>query len=247
MSLTKLFLNIHLESVSFSILLVGSLALWFYAVFNPRQGYCLVSPLHRYTQDTLSNILSRFGYSFVKHYDVDENESKSTLNAKVFLTWLISLVLLVETLQSFKLFGDTYCNQYYNSMLVSTPLVQLMKLLVLVLALFCVIFANIKEHGINRFTFSLIGGSLFFMVVMVSSNNFIVLYIAIEGLGLLLFTLAAQLKTATAVESGLKYFFQSSLASIFLLLGISRMYYSTGHLNFVDIGLHLTVSFNDLQ
>ena len=235
MSLTKLFLNIHLESVSFSILLVGSLALWFYAVFNPRQGYCLVSPLHRYTQDTLSNILSRFGYSFVKHYDVDENESKSTLNAKVFLTWLISLVLLVETLQSFKLFGDTYCNQYYNFMLVSTPLVQLMKLLVLVLALFCVIFANIKEHGINRFTFSLIGGSLFFMVVMVSSNNFIVLYIAIEGLGLLLFTLAAQLKTATAVESGLKYFFQSSYASVLLLLGIAFLFASTQEFEFSEI------------
>jgi len=73
------------------------------------------------------------------------------------------------------------------------------------------------------------------MLVLVSANHFIVLYVALEGVSLLSFVLAAQPKTENAVESGLKYFFQSSFASVLLLLGIALTCAGTNSFDFVEI------------
>ena len=67
----------------------------------------------------------------------------------------------------------------------------------------------------------LIGTILFFMLVLVTSNNFVVFYIALEGVSLLSFVL--------------KYFFQSSLASILLLAGVALLFASIQDFDFMQI------------
>jgi NADH:ubiquinone oxidoreductase subunit 2 (subunit N) len=62
-----------------------------------------------------------------------------------------------------------------------------------------------------------------------------VLYVALEGISLLRFVLTAQPKTASTVEAGLKYFVQSSFASIRLLLGIAIIFAATRDFNFLFV------------
>lgn len=96
-------------------------------------------------------------------------------------------------------------------------------------------YADPSEAGVSASTLMLVGTVLFFMLVLIESNNFIALYVALEGMSLLLFVLTAQPKTAVSVESGLKYFFQSSFASILLLLGIALVFAGVQDFDFVGI------------
>lgn len=75
--------------------------------------------------------------------------------------------------------------------------------------------------------FSLLG-----MFVMISGNNFLVLYMGIELLTLSSYALVALRRDhLQSVEAGMKYFVLGALASGFLLYGMSMLYGATGTLN----------------
>jgi NADH-quinone oxidoreductase subunit N len=77
--------------------------------------------------------------------------------------------------------------------------------------------------------FSLLG-----MFVMMSGNNFLIIYLGLELLTLSSYALVALRRdNATASEAAMKYFVLGALASGFLLYGLSMMYGATGSL---DIG-----------
>ena len=74
------------------------------------------------------------------------------------------------------------------------------------------------------------------MMVMVSSNSLILLYLGLELQSLCLYVLAsikrAELKSS---EAGLKYFILGALASGLFLFGASLIYGFTGTVNFSDL------------
>ncbi|WP_296493534.1 NADH-quinone oxidoreductase subunit NuoN [Rhodoferax sp.] len=75
--------------------------------------------------------------------------------------------------------------------------------------------------------FSLLG-----MFVMISGNNFLVLYMGIELLTLSSYALVALRRDhLQSVEAGMKYFVLGAMASGFLLYGMSMLYGATGTLN----------------
>jgi NADH-quinone oxidoreductase subunit N len=75
--------------------------------------------------------------------------------------------------------------------------------------------------------FSLLG-----MFVMISGNNFLVIYLGLELLTLSSYALVALRRDdATATEAAMKYFVLGALASGFLLYGMSMMYGATGSLD----------------
>jgi NADH-quinone oxidoreductase subunit N len=77
--------------------------------------------------------------------------------------------------------------------------------------------------------FSLLGIS-----VMLSANNFLVIYLGLELMSLSLYALTAMRRdNLNATEAAMKYFVLGALASGFLLYGLSMMYGATGSL---DIG-----------
>jgi NADH-quinone oxidoreductase subunit N len=77
--------------------------------------------------------------------------------------------------------------------------------------------------------FSLLG-----IFVMVSANNFLVVYLGLELMSLSLYALTAMRRDSlNATEAAMKYFVLGALASGFLLYGLSMMYGATGSL---DIG-----------
>ena len=68
--------------------------------------------------------------------------------------------------------------------------------------------------------------------VMVSANNFLVVYLGLELMSLSLYALTALRRDhALATEAAMKYFVLGALASGFLLYGLSMMYGATGSLD----------------
>jgi len=74
------------------------------------------------------------------------------------------------------------------------------------------------------------------MMVMVSANHFITLYLGLELLSLSLYAMIAlQRDSAVATEAAMKYFILGALASGMLLYGMSMVYGATGSLQVTDI------------
>jgi len=79
------------------------------------------------------------------------------------------------------------------------------------------------------------------MMIMVSSNTMLTLYLGLELLSLSLYALVALNRTdARSSEAAMKYFVLGALASGALLYGISMIYGATGNLHFSDISRALT-------
>lgn len=80
--------------------------------------------------------------------------------------------------------------------------------------------------------FSLSMFALVGMFVMISGNNFLVIYLGLELLTLSSYALVALRRdNVTATEAAMKYFVLGALASGFLLYGLSMMYGATGSLD----------------
>ena len=71
------------------------------------------------------------------------------------------------------------------------------------------------------------------MMVMISSNNFLLLYLGLEIQSLSLYVVSSfRRDNYKSTEAGLKYFILGSLSSGLMLFGISLIYGSTGSINF---------------
>ena len=80
--------------------------------------------------------------------------------------------------------------------------------------------------------FSLSMFALLGMFVMISGNNFLVIYMGLELLTLSSYALVALRRdNVTATEAAMKYFVLGAMASGFLLYGMSMMYGATGSLD----------------
>jgi NADH-quinone oxidoreductase subunit N len=80
--------------------------------------------------------------------------------------------------------------------------------------------------------FSLSLFALLGMFIMISGNNFLLIYLGLELLTLSSYALVALRRdNATATEAAMKYFVLGALASGFLLYGLSMMYGATGSLD----------------
>ena len=85
-------------------------------------------------------------------------------------------------------------------------------------------------RGGELFTLSMF--ALLGMFVMISGNNFLVIYLGLELLTLSSYALVALRRdNATATEAAMKYFVLGALASGFLLYGLSMIYGATGSLD----------------
>ena len=86
------------------------------------------------------------------------------------------------------------------------------------------------KHGGELFTLGLF--ALSGMYVMISGNNFLVLYLGVELLSLSSYALVALRRDSTkATEAAMKYFVLGALGSGFLLYGMSMLYGATGSLD----------------
>lgn len=130
--------------------------------------------------------------------------------------------------------GDAFNGQY-----VADAFTRFMKLLVLAGAALGLLLAmdwNVKE-GLAKFEFPvLLLLSSLGMMIMVSANDLIALYLGLELLSLSLYVIAAfNRDSERSAEAGLKYFVLGALASGLLLYGSSLIYGFSGSTNFDGI------------
>ncbi len=114
-----------------------------------------------------------------------------------------------------------------------------MKVMILVSAAAVVFMAKeyLIRHEIDRFEFPiLVMLATLGMIMMVSANDFIALYLGLELQSLALYVIASFQRDGTrSAEAGLKYFVLGALASGMLLYGMSLVYGFAGTTGFVPL------------
>ncbi|MBV9015043.1 MAG: NADH-quinone oxidoreductase subunit NuoN [Alphaproteobacteria bacterium] len=153
------------------------------------------------------------------------------------VSWL-SVAVLIATLVIAGLLGGDRQVGFYG-MFVSDAFGVFMKALVLLGAAVSIIIAihYNEEHRIARFEFPvLVLLATAGMMVMISANDLITLYLGLELQSLALYVVASfDRDSVRSTEAGLKYFVLGALASGMLLYGASLVYGFTGTTAFANI------------
>jgi NADH-quinone oxidoreductase subunit N len=129
----------------------------------------------------------------------------------------------------------------FGNMFVTDPFAIFCKILVLIGSAATLIIAQgfLKRHDMARFEYPiLIVFATLGMMMMLSANDLISLYVGLEMQSLSLYVLASfRRDDARATEAGLKYFVLGALASGMLLYGSSLVYGFAGTTNFDQLAV----------
>jgi NADH-quinone oxidoreductase subunit N len=159
---------------------------------------------------------------------------KSRLRTTTYVITLLTLAV-VALLQA--LYANTGGTLYgLNGMVVSDAMGNWLKCFATIAVMVTLVYA--RPYAADRDM--LRGGELFSlslfallgMFIMISGNNFLLIYLGLELLTLSSYALVALRRDhAQSTEAAMKYFVLGALASGFLLYGLSMMYGATGTLN----------------
>ncbi|HZE13486.1 MAG TPA: NADH-quinone oxidoreductase subunit N, partial [Chthoniobacterales bacterium] len=117
----------------------------------------------------------------------------------------------------------------FDGMLTISPLISLFKVICLALAFFTVILARQLDSPHHGEYLALLLLATVGLMLLVGSEELLVIFVGLELTGLSLYIMAAFDKTdVRSAEAGLKYFLFGSTASAFTLFGISLVYGMTG-------------------
>src|SRR6185436_20475403 len=123
--------------------------------------------------------------------------------------------------------------------MIADPFGRFMKLTVLAGSGFALLMSidYLRDEKLARFEYPLLVSlATLGMLVMISANDLIVLYVGLELQSLALYVLASFARdTVRSSEAGLKYFVLGALSSGMLLYGASLIYGFTGSTNFGSI------------
>ena len=154
------------------------------------------------------------------------------------ISWL-SILALIFTLLLIINNPIKNASLLYNTLIID-DFTKFMKILVLLSSFFSIYISidYIKQESINAFEYiSLILLSTVSMLFLISSADFISLYLAIELQSLSFYVLAAIKRNSEfSTEAGLKYFLLGAFSSGLLLFGCSLIYGFTGVTNFSELG-----------
>src|SRR6516164_9748064 len=118
----------------------------------------------------------------------------------------------------------------FGGMLVISPLTSLFKIICLALAFFTILLTQAEKGQRNPGEYlAMLLLATVGLLLLVGSEELLMIFIGLELLGLSLYVLAAFDKTdVRSAEAGLKYFLFGSTASAFTLFGISLIYGMSG-------------------
>jgi NADH-quinone oxidoreductase subunit N len=155
--------------------------------------------------------------------------TQAALVGCIFLTWVWSTREPVYT---------------FSGMFVDDLMSDVLKLLVCISVMLVLAYsrAYIAARGMFRGEFfALILFATLGMMIMISANHLLVLYLGLELMMLSLYSLVAlQRDSATSTEAAMKYFVLGALASGMLLYGMSMIYGATGTLEITELAQLIT-------
>lgn len=159
-------------------------------------------------------------------------------------TTVIGLAVALLIIAGLWLVLATGEGQAYGGAFVSDAFAKFMKVLALIGSITAMVMTvgHARSQQLDRFEFPvLIVLSTLGMLLMISANSLLSLYLALELQSLALYVVAAiNRDSLRSTEAGLKYFVLGALSSGMLLYGMSLVYGFTGHIGFQDIAAALT-------
>ena len=149
-----------------------------------------------------------------------------------------AVIAVVGCLVSFYWLSQTgEPSKYFDGMLVIDPLTQLLKQIVLVMTVFTALMSiesSFTEH-VGEYFFLILLATVG-MMFLVSSENLLMIFVALELLSLSLYVLTAFNKqNVNSAEAALKYFLFGGISAAFMLFGLSLVYGLSGEINLIRI------------
>jgi len=132
----------------------------------------------------------------------------------------------------------------FAGMLVITPLTSLFKIICMALAFFTVLLTTSEKSLRHRGEYvAIVLLATVGLMLLVGSEEFLMIFIGLELLGLSLYVMAAFDKSdLRSAEAGLKYFLFGSTSSAFTLFGISLIYGMSGTTGLAAISAKLATA-----
>jgi NADH-quinone oxidoreductase subunit N len=147
--------------------------------------------------------------------------------------------LAVVALLQLSAFNAGATNYAMQRMVVADPMGHLLGFFATVAVMISLVYARpyaAERDMLKGELFTLSMFSLLGIGVMLSANNFLVIYLGLELMSLSLYALVAMRRDhADSTEAAMKYFVLGALASGFLLYGLSMMYGATGSLDIPEV------------
>ncbi len=155
------------------------------------------------------------------------------------VTYVLSLFALGGTLVLVLSVAGDAPQVIFDGGYIRDPMSDLLKVSIIVISLFAFVYSKdyLRAKGLFKGEFYSLGlFAVLGMLVMVSSNSFLTLYLGLELLTLCLYALVAfDRDSPKGAEAAMKYFVMGALASGLLLYGISMVYGATGALDFQSV------------
>lgn len=163
---------------------------------------------------------------------------KSPRRTQTYLLSLITLAVIAVLQATYATGGATIYG--FNNMVVSDSMGNWLKFFATIAVMVTLVYGRPYAadrdmmHGGELFSLSMF--ALLGMFVMISGNNFLVIYMGLELLTLSSYAMVALRRdNAIATEAAMKYFVLGALASGFLLYGMSMLYGATGSLDVNEV------------
>ena len=154
-------------------------------------------------------------------------------------TFWLSIAALVVTAWALIATAPTSSTIIFDGSYISDALSQVLKLAAIGVVAVGFLYARdyLQQNDLLKGEFYLLGlFGLLGMMIMISANSLLTMYLGLETLSLSLYALVAfDRNSAVAAESAMKYFVLGAIASGSLLYGISWIYGLTGSLQFDEI------------
>src|SRR3989454_5011512 len=148
----------------------------------------------------------------------------------------VTLYVMIETPQ-----GRYYL---FNGLFVADALANLLKLVCYLAVSAALVYSRryLLERGLLRGEFlTLLLFSLLGMMVLISANSFLTVFLGLELMSLCLYAMVALNRdSAVSTEAAMKYFVLGALSSGLLLYGMSMIYGATGTLTLTEVAQHVT-------
>ena len=161
--------------------------------------------------------------------------------------WLAQLILLACTLATLFVWTGTAGKLVYafNGLFVADVMGHMLKLAAYVAVSAALAYSRryLLERGLLRGEFlTLLLFALLGMMVMMSADSFLSVYLGLELLSLCLYALVALNRdSGPSVEAAMKYFVLGALASGLLLYGMSMIYGATGSLTITEVARQIEI------
>ena len=155
------------------------------------------------------------------------------------ITYWLTIASLVVTMLSVLSTNPGGTELTFNGSYISDPLSHVLKIAVIGFVGIVFLYSRdyLRANDLHKGEFYLLGMfGLLGMMIMISANSLLTMYMGLETLALSLYALVAiDRSNVTSAEAAMKYFVLGAIASGCLLYGISWIYGVTGFIQFDEI------------